>query len=169
MGNKGRQLEDMHRALPSEFDSISEAFTGSASLSYSLLDEGRVSGKDVYLNDLNEPLIKFKQVLRDNPDALINALLDLHEEHWGGDKALYDQACIDKCDMTLPPLERAIAFYTHNVLTAGTVMLCDSNFCHPLNSGKGLHKEWILELKRYSKLLQGANLSTGDFRKGKNE
>ena len=167
MGNKGRQLDDMHRALPTDFDQISETFTGSASLSLSLLDSGRVSGDDVYLNDMNEPLMNFWQVLRDNPDALINALLDLHYEHWGGDKALYDAACIDKCNMVLPPLKRAVAFYTHNVLTAGTVMLCDSNFCHPLNSGKGLHKEWILELKRFSKLLQGANLSTGDFQKGK--
>lgn len=167
MGHKGRQLDDMHRALPKGFDAFYETFTGSASLSLSLLNAGSITGHDVYLNDLNEPLMNFWQVLRDNPDALINALLDLHEEHWAGNKVLYDQACLDKCDMTLPPLDRAVAFYVQNVLTAGTAMLNDMNFCHPLNSGKGLHEEWILELKRFSKLLQGVNLSSGDFRKQK--
>jgi site-specific DNA-adenine methylase len=165
MGNKAGQLSDMHKALPNSFNHIIEPFAGSAAISLSLLEDGSITPDAISLNDIDAPLMAFWETLRDNPDTLKEGLSAVHEEHWGGNREIYEQAKKGMLAQNRPVAEQAHHFYVNNVLNAATVMRGgESNFCHPLNSGKGLREEWIVELKRFSLLIQGVSLSRGHYR-----
>lgn len=76
---------------PERFDRYFEPFLGSGAVFFDLLATGRLDGREARLSDVNPDLIGCYTALRDDPDAVIEALSSLEREYQrGGADCYYD-------------------------------------------------------------------------------
>lgn len=78
-GGKGQLLPELSRRLPRRFRRYHEPFVGGAALFFHLYNTGRLRAGAV-LSDYNPELIRCYTVIRDDVEALIEALRQ-HEQH----------------------------------------------------------------------------------------
>ena len=90
-GGKRQLLAALSRYYPARFERYFEPFLGSGAVFFDLLSRGRLDRRRVCLSDVNPDLIGCYRIVRDRPDAVIEALEALAEEHrLGGDSHYYD-------------------------------------------------------------------------------
>jgi len=73
-GGKGQLLSELLCAAPEKFEAYHEPFVGGGALFYGLKKAGRLDGKRVYLSDANPELIDCYTAIRDDVEAVIEAL-----------------------------------------------------------------------------------------------
>lgn len=166
-GGKHTQLESIRKALPANFNSIIEPFAGSAALSMALLADDS-SIENVWLNDCDTGLMAFWKTLRDERIKILNDITAFRYEHGLGSKELYQQALAVLNDEQASDYERGLMFYVHNKL-AVTLRVGQNNYAHPLASKKGLRHDYFERLPDFARLLNGAKITCGDYRKVKGE
>lgn len=90
-GGKRQLIPAIGRHYPAHFTRYVEPFLGSGAVFFDLLAAGRLDGQKVRLADLNPDLIGCYRTLRDQTDAVIDALSRLEREHRkAGDACYYD-------------------------------------------------------------------------------
>lgn len=117
-GGKKQLLAHLAPLFPQEMARYHEPFLGGGAVFFYLAPLRQAPS---LLSDLNEELILFYRVLRDDTDALLDALRDLAEEYWQLDeeaqKAMYyrwRQADREPDFQAWSPLRRAVRFYFLN-------------------------------------------------------
>jgi DNA adenine methylase len=88
-GGKRQLLPVFGRFYPAEFGRYVEPFLGSGAVFFDLLAAGRLEGRGVELADRNPDLIGCYLAVRDQADAVIEALAALDEQHAAGGAACY--------------------------------------------------------------------------------
>jgi DNA adenine methylase len=79
-GGKGQLLSELSKRLPSRFRSYYEPFVGGGALFFHLAGNGLLH-HEIFLSDYNQELINCYRVIRDDVEALIEALQD-HAPHF---------------------------------------------------------------------------------------
>jgi DNA adenine methylase len=80
-GGKRQLLPILRRFYPEAFSTYFEPFLGSAAVFFDLWSGGRVSSRHAHLTDWNSDLIACYAAVRDDPDAVIDALHRLQRGH----------------------------------------------------------------------------------------
>jgi DNA adenine methylase len=88
-GGKRQLLPVLRRYYPAGFDRYLEPFVGSGAVFFDLYGAGRLSGRRVLLTDVNADLIGCYRAVRDEANAVIEALAGLDEEHRARGVACY--------------------------------------------------------------------------------
>lgn len=79
----------LRRYYPAGFDRYLEPFVGSGAVFFDLCGAGRLNGRRVRLTDVNADLIGCYRAVRDEANAVIEALAGLDEEHRARGAACY--------------------------------------------------------------------------------
>jgi site-specific DNA-adenine methylase/N6-adenosine-specific RNA methylase IME4 len=172
MGGKAYIVNKIVSLLPESFDYFIEPCCGTAEISLGLIADGFIDGSKVWINDINFALIAFFKTLRDHPNELRRALMDVYKNHLFGDETLYQTACDFIEHPSDDTLEMAKHFYIMNMLVyAGKKPKKRktkpgwSNYANPWKSGKGLTPSRINALMETSRLLKGVKITCLDFSK----
>jgi DNA adenine methylase len=122
-GGKRQLLQALSVYYPSRFTRYLEPFFGSGAVFFDLLNRGLLDSRDVRLSDVNPDLIGAYHTLRDETEAVIEALKALAQDyrHRGVD-AYYDVR-----DQRFNPLRAANGSYTPE-LTAMLIFLNRTGF-----------------------------------------
>ena len=88
-GGKRQLLPVLRQYYPADFDRYVEPFVGSGAVFFDLYAAGRLEGRRVRLSDVNPDLIGCYRVVRDDADAVIDALAALDAEHRARGAACY--------------------------------------------------------------------------------
>lgn len=80
-GGKRQLLPALRRHYPASFDRYIEPFVGSGAVFFDLYATGRLKNRRARLVDLNPDLIDCYRAVRDQTDAVIEALRELEQEH----------------------------------------------------------------------------------------
>jgi DNA adenine methylase len=88
-GGKRQLLPVLRRYYPAGFDRYLEPFVGSGAVFFDLCDAGRLSSRGALLTDVNADLIGCYRAVRDEANAVIEALAGLDEEHRARGVACY--------------------------------------------------------------------------------
>ncbi len=89
VGGKRQLLPHLRRFYPRTFTRYVEPFFGSGAVFFDLHSVGRLAGHDVVLIDSNADLIGCYQAVRDQPQAVADALDELAADHARGGNAHY--------------------------------------------------------------------------------
>ncbi|MFP4333057.1 MAG: DNA adenine methylase [Campylobacterales bacterium] len=81
VGGKRGLLPDILKKLPKNFNNYFEPFVGGGALFFELFSQGKLKNKKAYLFDKNSELISAYEVVRDEPDALIELLQEFKQKH----------------------------------------------------------------------------------------
>ena len=107
-GGKRQLLHALEAYYPVEFTRYIEPFFGSGAVFFDLLNRGRLDGRSVVLADVNPDLIGCYRTLRDQTDAVIDALERLASDYRrGGPDCYYDVR-----DRRFNPMRAADSRYT---------------------------------------------------------
>jgi DNA adenine methylase len=79
-GGKGQLLPELSKRLPAHFRSYHEPFVGGGALFFHLANNGQLN-QQIFLSDYNHELINCYRVIRDDVEALIDALQE-HTPHF---------------------------------------------------------------------------------------
>jgi len=79
VGGKGQLAGELLKRAPTEFNAYHEPFMGGAALFFALYRDGRLSGKRVFLSDVNQELVGTYQAIRDDLKKVI-ARLATHQK-----------------------------------------------------------------------------------------
>ncbi len=166
MGNKFAQRKNLRLALPEYFDQIIEPFSGSAGFSRTLVDEGCISPTKVWLNDTYTPLVSIWKVISDGRiNEMVARLYEIRNEHGIGNRDLFDEH-MKRYKLNLPDMEQAVSFFIVNRLTGGSFMVGDVYYEDPiLDSMKGLRIKVLENLREAGLMMQGCNVTHGDYQK----
>jgi DNA adenine methylase len=157
-GGKGQLLAELRTRLPASFNAYHEPFLGGAALFFELSARGCIPG-GAFLSDLNPVLIEAYTVVRDDVEALIEALAPHanREDHFYATRAL-DPA-------TLTPVQRtARVIYLNRTCYNG---LYRENSSGRFNVPFGRYVNPTIcdrdTLRAASEALRGVDLSQADF------
>lgn len=90
-GGKRQLLRALEQYYPASFGRYLEPFLGSGAVFFHLADTGVLDGRAVRLSDVNADLIGCYRTVRDQTDAVIDALEDLERDHRRrGDACYYE-------------------------------------------------------------------------------
>ena len=90
-GGKRQLLPALRRYYPADFRRYIEPFTGSGAVFFDLYASGRLEGLSARLADVNPDLIGCYRTVRDQAEAVIDALSALQAEHYArGDTCYYE-------------------------------------------------------------------------------
>lgn len=110
VGGKRNLLHQILPLLPDDFNAYHEPFLGGAALFFELFSMGKLKNKEVYLSDINTELINAYQVVKTNPEKLIEELLRFKQNH---SETFYHEALVwdRKTDFAeMCPIKRAARF-----------------------------------------------------------
>ena len=88
-GGKRQLLPVLRQHYPASFDRYIEPFVGSGAVFFDLWSRGQLHGRNVRLADANPDLIGCYRAVRDEPEAVIDALRGLEREHRARGNACY--------------------------------------------------------------------------------
>jgi DNA adenine methylase len=109
-GGKRGLIPQLFDKLPKEFNNYHEPFLGGGAVFFELYSRGMLNGKKVYLSDINAELINTYNVVKNNPNQLIENLKLYKKNH---SKEFYYQVReLDRLKgfKTLDNIERATRF-----------------------------------------------------------
>ena len=90
-GGKRQLLPALAQHYPAKFGRYFEPFFGSGAVFFDLFSQGILDGRPVHLSDANPDLVGLYRTVRDDTDAVVEALRRLEREHrLGGDGCYYD-------------------------------------------------------------------------------
>jgi DNA adenine methylase len=90
-GGKRQLLPALRRYYPADFRQYIEPFTGSGAVFFDLYASGQLEGRGARLADVNPDLIGCYRTVRDQAEAVIDALWALETEHsMRGDECYYE-------------------------------------------------------------------------------
>ncbi len=166
MGNKFRQRRNLRLALPEHFDQIIEPFCGSAGFSRTLVHEGYLEPEQVWLNDTYAPLTAFYSVISKGlTNELVARVYDIKGNYGLGNRTMY-KTHLERFNRKIPDMEKALSFFVVNRLCGGSFMLGDLFYSEPFGNGKkGLRDKPIENLRQAGLLMNGCNVTHGDYQK----
>lgn len=89
VGGKRQLLPALRPYYPASFGRYIEPFFGSGAVFFDLWEQGRLAGHDVLLVDSNPDLVGCYHTVRDEPEAVADALTRLADGHEQGGRAHY--------------------------------------------------------------------------------
>jgi len=110
VGGKRGLLTQLLPLFPKEFNNYHEPFLGGGAVFFELYSQGLLKDKKVYLSDINSELINTYNVVKNNPNKLINSLENFKEQH--SKEFYYKTREIDRQEefQKLSDIERATRF-----------------------------------------------------------
>ena len=158
-GSKVRIAQILAHLRPWEFQEYREPFLGGGALFYWLR---RVAPCERYwLSDIDPEAVNFHCTLRDDADALVSLLLDIHDDHGGGTPALVE--LIGKWESHGDAVERAAAIFLRGLITRGTMSSGRGFAKARAEKGKALTRSKIIRLRGFAQLLQGVRITISDY------
>jgi DNA adenine methylase len=164
-GGKGQLLPELLRRLPRKFRRYHEPFVGGAALFFSLHNGGRLRHGAV-LSDYNPELVLCYQVVRDDTEALIDAL-KLHERYrldrdyfmeirsWDRQPGFAQRSAVERAARTI---------FLNRTCYNGLYRLNNKG---QFNAPFGYYKNPLIcdpeNMRAASQALKGAELLVGDF------
>jgi DNA adenine methylase len=164
-GGKRGLIGQLFDKFPTEFNNYHEPFLGGGAVFFELYSRGMLAGKKAYLSDINSELINAYNVVKSNPDKLVQQLEKYKKKH---NKEFYYQIrALDRSDNfeKLDNLKRAARFIYLNKTCFNGLYRVNSKgyFNTPIGSYKNPNiadKETILNA---SKALQNAIINHQTF------
>ncbi|MDD3557487.1 MAG: Dam family site-specific DNA-(adenine-N6)-methyltransferase [Melioribacteraceae bacterium] len=156
-GGKRWLIDRIDRSLLNiSINNYHEVFLGGAAIFFHLKMQERINGKS-FLSDINEELINFYQVLRDNYDGLVSYL-----KHYKNDKSFYYKL---RSQSFQNKTERAAQFLYLNRTSFNGIYRVNRQGIYNVPYG---FKDYSMlfdynNLKNVSKLLVGAQIFSADF------
>jgi len=110
VGGKRGLLTQLLEKFPEKFENYHEPFLGGGAVFFELYSKGLLQNKKIYLSDINSELINTYNVVKTNPNELINNLENFKEKHTK--EFYYETREIDRKEefKTLTKIERATRF-----------------------------------------------------------
>jgi len=110
VGGKRGLLNQLIPLFPKKFNNYHEPFVGGGAVFFELYSMEALKNKNVYLSDINSELINAYEVVRDNPNELINLLKEYKQKH--SKEFYYKIRELDRSKnfKNLPKLQRAARF-----------------------------------------------------------
>jgi DNA adenine methylase len=110
VGGKRGLLAQLLEKFPKKFENYHEPFLGGGAVFFELYSQGLLKDKNIYLSDINSELINTYNVVKNNPNELINNLENFKEKH--SKEFYYEIREIDRTEKfkTLTKIERATRF-----------------------------------------------------------
>jgi len=81
VGGKRGLLPQLLEKFPKKFENYHEPFLGGGALFFELYSKGLLKNKKIYLSDINSELINTYNIVKNNPNELINNLESFKEQH----------------------------------------------------------------------------------------
>jgi len=81
VGGKRGLLSQLLGKFPKKFENYHEPFLGGGAVFFELYSKGLLKNKNIYLSDINAELINTYNVVKNNPNELINNLENFKEQH----------------------------------------------------------------------------------------
>ena len=81
VGGKRGLLTQILEKFPEKFENYHEPFLGGGAVFFELYSKGLLTNKKIYLSDINFELINAYNVVKNNPNELINNLENFKEQH----------------------------------------------------------------------------------------
>jgi len=81
VGGKRGLLSQILPLFPKKFNNYFEPFVGGGAVFFELFSQGVLSDKSIYLFDINKELINTYNVIKDNPEKLIDKLKNFTKNH----------------------------------------------------------------------------------------
>ena len=175
-GGKTREIPELARFIPSEYDRYIEPFFGGGALYFHIAPEKAI------INDLNSGLMRFYQGVRDDFDAVKSDLSKMQEKYEGNRrdfeslKAKTPEARVeDKNEEEYYRIRdmfnglsknmyswAALYFYINKTAYSGMIRY-NKNGEFNVPYGRYKHLNTACVTKEHSRLLQGAEVFTGDY------
>lgn len=159
VGGKTKEIKYLEKHIPKQFDEYCEPFMGGGALYWHL------NPRIAYLGDINEELINFYKVLKDNPSEL-----ELHLKQHKNEKEYFKNMVLKLNNKNYyDDIERASIFYYLNKTSFSGKWRVNSkgfynNTFANYNRGEDYYKK-INEIDTYSKILNNnAILGSCDFK-----
>jgi DNA adenine methylase len=80
-GGKRGLLTQLLEKFPRKFENYHEPFLGGGAVFFELYSQGLLKNKKIFLSDINSELINTYNVVKNNPNELINNLENFKEQH----------------------------------------------------------------------------------------
>jgi len=165
VGGKRGLLTQLLPLFPKEFNNYHEPFLGGGAVFFELYSQGLLKDKKVYLSDINSELINTYNVVKNNPNKLINSLENFKEQH--SKEFYYKTREIDRQEefQKLSDIERATRFiYLNKTCFNGLYRVNRKGYFNtPIGSYKNPNiadRDTILSA---SEALQNATISNNSF------
>jgi len=81
VGGKRGLLTQLLEKFPKNFENYHEPFLGGGAVFFELYSKGLLKNKKIYLSDINSELINAYNIVKNNPNELINSLENFKEQH----------------------------------------------------------------------------------------
>ena len=81
VGGKRGLLKQLLLLFPKEFNNYHEPFLGGGAVFFELYSQGLLKDKNIYLSDINSELINTYNIVKNNPNELINSLEEFKKKH----------------------------------------------------------------------------------------
>ncbi len=110
VGGKRGLLSQLLERFPKKFENYHEPFLGGGAVFFELYSQGLLKDKKIYLSDINSELINTYNVVKNNPNELINHLESFKEKH--NKEFYYKTREVDRNEdfQMLTDIERATRF-----------------------------------------------------------
>ncbi len=165
VGGKRGLLTQILEKFPEKFENYHEPFLGGGAVFFELYSKGLLKDKKIYLSDINSELINTYNVVKNNPNELINNLEFFKEQH--SKEFYYQTREVDRKKefKTLTNIQRATRFiYLNKTCFNGLYRVNKKGYFNtPIGSYKNPNiadRDTILSA---SKALQNAIISNKPF------
>ena len=170
VGGKRALLNQLLPLFPKEFNNYYEPFLGGGAVFFELYSQGLLKDKKVYLSDINAELINTYNIVKNNPNELINNLEEFKKEH---NKEFYYQIReLDRQEdfKNLSDIQRATRFiYLNKTCFNGLYRVNKKGYFNtPIGSYKNPNIADRNTILSASEALQNAIISNKSFDKIKN-
>ncbi|EME68560.1 site-specific DNA methylase [Paramagnetospirillum caucaseum] len=159
-GSKAKIAPLLARLRPWEFLEYREPFVGSGAMFNQI--RRFAPCRSYWINDIDRRVVAFHRVLRDDADAFINRLLDIHADHGGGTQELFDlwMGWRNSSDL----MDLAISAFLRGLIVRGSEMKCFGFANSRVITGKAITHSKIIRLWGFAELLQGVKITDMDYR-----
>ena len=158
-GSKAKVVDLLARLRPWEFEEYREPFVGGGAM-FSRIR--RIAPCQRYwINDIDRRVVSFYRMLRDDADALINHLLDIHGEHGGGTQELYDLWASWR--HSSKRIDIATSAYLRGLIVRGSEQKGFGFAQSRVIKGKAITHTKIVRLRGFAELLQGVKITDIDY------
>lgn len=165
-GAKISQVWDLTCFLPEQYEEVIEPFAGSASFSLHLLNHGYVKGVNCWLNDSNEHLMNFYQVIQQERyrDQVVMELLRIQKHHDFVTRKLFNQSVDTLNSSQSCPIAKAIAYYVFMIASyLRKQRFTYSPYTPSVAEAVGISRGRIMDLYKVGKALAVVRLTAESY------